>query len=281
MRYHGKMMIVDGQELYLMGFNLTGLDIERSRSFAIITEDKQIVREAIKLFDADSKRLPYSPANDSFVVSPLNARKLLSDFIKAANHQLLIYDPAVADPAMAHLLHERGKAGVEIRLLGRLSRKAAGIEAHKLFMRLHTRLMVRDGEHVFLGSQSLRTAELDARREIGLIFHDPKIAKRMVGIFEEDWKESHKSPADGPGDDLPPLEKVANKVAKTVTKALPPVTPVLQVVVRELAGTETEVDVNPDELEATVKDAVKTAIREAVEVAVEQAAIEHATKDAE
>jgi cardiolipin synthase A/B len=279
MRYHGKMMIVDGRVLYLMGFNLTSLDIERSRSFAVITDDKEIVQEAVRLFDADSKRLPYTPEVDTLVVSPVNARKLLSDFIKGARRHLLIYDPAVSDPAMIRLLQERSKAGVEIKLLGRPSRKLPAIEGHKLFMRLHTRMLIRDGEDVFLGSQSLRIAELDARREVGLIFHDPKIAARLVQIFEDDWRESQnrkaKSEDRGAPDHLPPSEKVAKKVAKTVTKALPPVAPVLDVVVRELAGTEAEVEVDPEQLEATVKDAVKHAIREAIADAVE-----HATKEA-
>lgn len=184
---------------------------------------------------------------------------------------MLIYDPAVADPAMVHLLQERSKAGVEIKLLGRLSRDTSKIEVHKLFMRLHTRMMVRDGEDVFLGSQSLRTAELDARREIGLIFHDPKIAARLTETFEDDWRESQKCNATDAVGDAPTVQKVAKKVAKTVIKALPPVTPVLEIVVREVAGTETEVDVNAEELEATVKDAVKNAIQEAVTVAVEEA----------
>src|SRR5580698_6306065 len=42
-RYHGKMLIVDESELFLLAFNFTMLDIERSRSFAIITDDKAIV----------------------------------------------------------------------------------------------------------------------------------------------------------------------------------------------------------------------------------------------
>src|SRR5262245_41383164 len=29
-RYHGKMMLVDGHALWLLGFNLTGLDIKRA-----------------------------------------------------------------------------------------------------------------------------------------------------------------------------------------------------------------------------------------------------------
>src|SRR5690348_1871118 len=35
-RYHGKLIIVDRRELYLLAFNFTSLDIERSRSFGII-----------------------------------------------------------------------------------------------------------------------------------------------------------------------------------------------------------------------------------------------------
>lgn len=274
-RYHGKMMIVDHRILFLMAFNLTNIDIERSRSFAVITEDKNTLREALRLFDADSKRLPYIPELDTFVVSPVNARKLLSDFIKVAKEELLIYDPAVGDPAIIYLLQERARVGVTIKVLGEMSRRHPTIEVRKLFMRLHTRIMVRDGGDVFIGSQSLRTTELDARREVGLIFHDAKIAARLIDRFEDDWKESLNGKpkleeASEPA--RPPLEKVAKKVAKTVTKALPPVAPVLEIVVRELA--EADVEVNPEELEATVRDAVKNAIREVVADAVEQAAKE-------
>jgi phosphatidylserine/phosphatidylglycerophosphate/cardiolipin synthase-like enzyme len=172
---------------------------------------------------------------------------------------------------MVHLLQELSEAGVEIKLLGRFSRGPGKIEVHKLFMRLHTRMMVRDGEYVFLGSQSLRTAELDARREVGLIFHDAEIAGRLTETFEDDWRQSQKGNATDVVDDMPTVQKVAKKVAKTVIKSLPPVTPVLEVVVREIAGTETEVDVNAEELEAAVKSAVKSAIKDAVEVAVEHA----------
>jgi phosphatidylserine/phosphatidylglycerophosphate/cardiolipin synthase-like enzyme len=211
---------------------------------------------------------------DTFVVSPVNARDRLSEFIKGAKSELLIYDPEVADPAIARILNERCEAGVRIRVLGRLSGKVSGSEVSKLYIRLHTRMIVRDGEDVFLGSQSLRTAELDARREVGIIFREPKIAARLIETFEDDWKESvkdktaeHRSTGANP-----PVRKVARKVAKTVANVLPPVAPVLEVVVRELAGPKTEVDIDAEELEATVKDAVKTAIQEAVANAVKQAA---------
>jgi phosphatidylserine/phosphatidylglycerophosphate/cardiolipin synthase-like enzyme len=193
---------------------------------------------------------------------------------------LLIYDPEVADPAIIRLLQERSKAGVEIRILGRVSPRSAKLEVKKLFMRLHTRMIVRDGDDAFLGSQSLRTAELDARREVGLIFHEPKITARLVETFESDWKESQNAKAmdqDAVTVEAPPSsEKVGKKVAKAVVKDFPPVTPFLEVVVRELAGPKIAVDVNSEELEATVKEAVKNAIKDVVAEAVEQATPEPA-----
>src|SRR5215208_6178129 len=51
-RYHGKLLLVD-DTLYVFGFNYTKLDMEKSRSFGIITRDKRLVKEAKALFEAD------------------------------------------------------------------------------------------------------------------------------------------------------------------------------------------------------------------------------------
>src|ERR1700687_4674664 len=59
-RYHGKMMIVDRRELYVMAFNFTSLDLDHSRSFGLVTGHKNLVAEAVKLFEADTKRQPYT-----------------------------------------------------------------------------------------------------------------------------------------------------------------------------------------------------------------------------
>lgn len=37
-----------------------------------------------------------------------------------------------------------------------------------------------------MGSQNLRKPELDARREIGIVVRDTRIAARMVTVFEGD-----------------------------------------------------------------------------------------------
>jgi phosphatidylserine/phosphatidylglycerophosphate/cardiolipin synthase-like enzyme len=188
LRYHGKMMLIDDKALHVYGFNFTWLDIERSRSFGIVTRHKRLVQEAKKLFEADAARQPYSAGFDRFVVSPENARARLTALIKGARKQLLIYDPKISDPGMLRLLKERARAGVEIRVIGRVTGKPAGIANEKYpGKRLHVRVVLQDGRRLFMGSQSLRKLELDHRREVGVIIDDKKAVAELARAFEADW----------------------------------------------------------------------------------------------
>ena len=96
LRYHGKFLVVDRATLYVLGFNYTRLDIDRSRSFGVVTKNRKLVQEALRLFEADCIRQPYTAGFDLFVVSPVNARERLMAFIRKARKQLLVYDPKVA-----------------------------------------------------------------------------------------------------------------------------------------------------------------------------------------
>ena len=190
-RYHGKMMIVDREELHVYGFNFTALDLN-SRSFGIVTRDRRAVTEAVRLFEADTLRQEYEPQEEgAFVVSPENAREVLATFIKRARKQLLIYDPKVTDLQMIRLINQRIKSGVDVRILGKVSRRCDHMRVQKLSAhRLHVRAMVRDGEAAFVGSQSLRAMELDARREVGLVVKEPKTVKHLIEVFETDWAKT-------------------------------------------------------------------------------------------
>jgi cardiolipin synthase A/B len=186
-RYHGKMMIVDSRILHVYGFNFTALDIESSRSFGIVTKNKKLVAEAMKLFEADFERQPYVPGCDRLVVSPENSRERLAAFLKGARKQLLIYDPKVSDDAMLRIIAERIEAGVEVKVIGKVEAKW-NVKCEKYpGKRLHIRAIVRDGRRVFLGSQSLRRLELEKRREVGVIVTDETIVRQIKKVFEEDW----------------------------------------------------------------------------------------------
>jgi cardiolipin synthase A/B len=200
-RYHAKYLVADNV-LHVFGFNLTKLDMAKSRSFGVATKDRRSVQEALKLFAADASRQPFQPARSNLVVSPDTARQALEQFIRGAKRRLSIYDVKVQDPAMIRLLAEKAARGVEVRVIGSLKGGSDAIEVRKLGMRLHVRAIVRDGTRAFVGSQSLRTVELSGRREVGLIITNPAVARKLQQVFDGDWESadptSHKAvDADG------------------------------------------------------------------------------------
>lgn len=191
LRYHGKMMIVDDSVLYVLGYNFTRRDIERSRSLGLVTSQKDLVAEAKRLFDADFDRKTYTPKLDTFLVSPLNSRASLLELLESAEERLLIYDSRLTDNMMQRVLERRALAGVDVRVIGKVEKRLRGVQvASYAGNRLHVRAIVQDDRRAFVGSQSLRRPELDRRREIGVVTDDSGIVKGITKIFEADWSET-------------------------------------------------------------------------------------------
>lgn len=263
-RYHGKMMIVDRKELFLLGFNFTRLDMDRSRSFGLVTRNPKLVQEAMRVYAADTKRQQFTSKYEKLVVSPANARKQLSNFIKGARRELLIYDPKVTDKGMLRRLRDRVDAGVKVRIIGHCADPA--LKARELEMRLHTRTIIRDRSDAFIGSQSLRRIELDSRREIGIIFREREIVSELRHIFDEDWARSEQAKS-ARAVNLP-FEKAAKKVANVVTKKLP-IDPIAKRV--EKAIRKNGARIHPKEVKKTMRVAVKQSVRQVVEKAAREA----------
>lgn len=195
LRYHGKMMIVDRSVLYILGYNFTRRDVDRSRSLGVATDDPDLVAEGLRLFEADFDRKIYTPRLDRFVVSPLNARAALLALIEGAEEQLLIYDSRLTDNMMQRAIEKRALAGVEVRVIGKVEKALERVVAQPHpSERLHVRAMIVDGRRAFVGSQSLRRAELERRREIGVILEEPAMVGAIAEVFHADWR---KTEADG------------------------------------------------------------------------------------
>ncbi|MDP9268193.1 MAG: phospholipase D-like domain-containing protein [Acidobacteriota bacterium] len=291
-RYHGKYMLVDQKVLYMLSFNFTRLDIDHSRGFGVVTTRANWVREAGRLFGADCTRTRYTPKTDTFVVSPANSRQALGTFLKRAKKQLLIYDPKISDKEMLHLLQERAKAGVEIKVIGSVAGHPP-FDVQKLAgTRLHTRTIIRDRRQAFVGSQSLRTAELDARREVGLIIQDAKAVKQLLATFEGDWGSKGEKEAPAPAkeqDDCNAKEarltdRQADKAIEVFEKGLDPLAVSVKKAVRmavDKAGDDVLHDTGvKDTMKKVVKKAVKKAVKEAVKEASEAAQGAQDIKDA-
>jgi len=264
-RYHGKMFIIDEKELYLLSFNYTHLDITLSRSFALVLNRRDLVDEALRLFDCDSRRLPYVNQCEDLVVSPVNARARLMDFIAGAKKQLLLYEMKISDSDFIRLLNDKVSQGVDVRVIGRSAGKDA-LPARKLPIRLHTRAILRDGKEVFLGSQSLRKLEMEARREIGVIVHDAKIAKQMIGIFDKDWRSA--APAVQQDAMTTAFDVQARKVAKSVAKQIS-MKPIIEQIIDRALDNEHD-GFEPKEMAQTVREAFREEVHDAVVHALQE-----------
>jgi phosphatidylserine/phosphatidylglycerophosphate/cardiolipin synthase-like enzyme len=96
----------------------------------------------------------------------------------------------VSDDAMLKILTDRMKAGVDVRVIGKVESKwNVPVEKYP-GKRLHIRAIIRDGKRAFMGSQSLRRLELEKRREVGVIINDDSVVRQMQQIFEEDWAQT-------------------------------------------------------------------------------------------
>ena len=172
-RYHGKMMIVDSRVLHVYGFNFTGLDIAKSRSFGIVTKNPKLVQEATKLFKAD------------FDAAAVHAR------LRSLRRQ-----PRERPRAAERVHQRRAPAAAHLRPAGQRRRDAAPDHASgsrrastcassagskpKWNIRrreVSRQAAARPRDHprrrrAFIGSQSLRRLELEKRREVGIIVTD-------------------------------------------------------------------------------------------------------------
>jgi hypothetical protein len=263
--------------LYMLSFNFTRLDIDRSRGFGIVTKNTKLVQEAGKLFEADCTRSAYTPKLDAFVVSPGNARKVIGTFLKRAKKQLLIFDPKISDKEMLGILRERAKAGVEVRVIGRVAERFELTVKAPTSMRLHTRTIIRDHHQAFVGSQSLRSAELDSRRELGLIIHESKIIKGLIDTFESDWiAHEAKKERKVEKEEAPEISaKDSEKATQILAQALQPMSVTLKKAVKKAVADAGEEAFEQRMVKNTVKKMVKKAVKEAVkEVAQETRELE-------
>jgi phosphatidylserine/phosphatidylglycerophosphate/cardiolipin synthase-like enzyme len=278
-RYHGKYILIDRRVLCVLSFNFTHLDIDHSRGFGVMTSRPVHLQEAASLFKADCTRTAYAPNVETFVVSPANSRRVLGTFLKRARKELLIYDPMISDKEMLAILRARAKAGLKVRVIGRVT-GTVPFEVQRLSgMRLHTRTIIRDRRQAFVGSQSLRTLELNSRREVGLILRDPKTVKQLIDTFESDWAVAGTKSVPPPPDPVEaPAEKPAGASPAETAKAvaafaeeLEPLAATVREAVRQAVAQAGEDVLHDKDVKDTMKKVAKQAIKEAVKDAVEDA----------
>jgi len=129
--------------------------------------------------------------------------------------------------------------------------------------------IIRDRASAFIGSQSLRQLELDARREIGLILRDASVVKQLVRTFEEDCSSSA---AEQMEEQKRKAEMTPGKMAKKIAKSIAKkgrLTPVARKVAKAIAKNG-NLDLKRKKAQEAAEEIVKDVVAEAAEDAAKE-----------
>ena len=55
---------------------------------------------------------------------------------------------------------------------------------------IHAKMIIADGNEAFLGSENFSSPSLEKNRELGIIFTDQEIIKKLQSTFAFDWASS-------------------------------------------------------------------------------------------
>ena len=216
---HAKTMLIDGNRSVVTTINLEPKSFSARRDYGLITYDGGVARDFNRVFQQDwqngdplknCQELPATrpAANgvqsyEQLIVSPDHGREQILGFIAAAKTSLKIQMEQI-DPqngrGIVPALVSAIKKGVQMQLL--LSQPAdqtgvqeaadainlAGGQARfQSGLKLHAKMIIADGQRMFIGSQNLTQDSLDLRREIGWIVSDESAIACFQQVFDADW----------------------------------------------------------------------------------------------
>jgi cardiolipin synthase A/B len=208
---HEKSVVIDGTRAMIATFNFMEKYFSRTRDYGVVLSNPDQVAGIRACFEGDWSGDAYTPdAAGGLSWSPGNARSVLCDLLDGAARSIDLAHPKFAEPVVFERIHAALKRGVRVRLLcggkhglhqpdlmysfalWRLFREAGGRLHKQRGLRSHGKIVLVDGERVYLGTQNLDGPAFDLRRELGLIVQEPAVVHGIVDVFEADWKSSRK-----------------------------------------------------------------------------------------
>jgi len=237
---HEKSMVVDDATAFVKSLNWATENLTQTRDYAIATTHKKGVQEVLDCYEADWYRKPFSPGLSAHMIwCPNDGRERVARFIDEAKHTLFVQNERFQDAVIIERLVRARERGVKIYIMARpphtlKKRKLIegvgglrimddiGIKIHKLkHLKLHGKMLLRDGVRAIVGSINLAPGSFDRRRELAIEFGDDDIVERLQKIAHYDWKHSHPMDLSDEGllDDLEDrIQGVAHKLALIVER---------------------------------------------------------------
>ncbi|MBI4099960.1 hypothetical protein HY440_03035 [Candidatus Microgenomates bacterium] len=191
---HEKTIIIDGRIVCILNMNLTKTAFTKNREYNSCDENPTDVTEAANIFKADWDRTGFTPTTTNLVISPETARGKLTALLAGATKSIDIEMEVLEDDQIIDLLAQRAatmpvriilpplsKVDANKKALDRLKAKTLGSPY------VHAKLIVVDGERVYLGSVNLSAQSLDKNRELGILISQNDIVERINQVFSTDW----------------------------------------------------------------------------------------------
>jgi cardiolipin synthase len=199
---HIKTFVIDSNVALIMNLNLSKSSFTRNREFGIVTTDPAAVQTASQIFEADWARSE-EPDPGPLVVSPTNSRAQLLGLIDGSTKSLDIYAEVMRDREIIDALLGARERGVAVRLImsddstdGDKERQEladAGVQVRiENSLYIHAKMVLADGQRVYIGSENFTATSMDQNRELGIITTEPTVLARVQQVFNEDFGEAAK-----------------------------------------------------------------------------------------
>ncbi len=175
---HAKFWLVDDRFFISTG-NLTRSFFEGNRDFIFSSSDTRTRDFLAQLFSADYAHggIDKAAIPSYIVLSPVDARSKIERLLTSAKKDIIVYTQTLTDESMQDILEQQQEAWVRVRVCTANNESntesASGTPLTWTFLKkpyLHAKIIVVDGDRVFLGSQNLTKNSLENNREVGIIF---------------------------------------------------------------------------------------------------------------
>jgi phosphatidylserine/phosphatidylglycerophosphate/cardiolipin synthase-like enzyme len=207
---HEKSMVIDDRVAFVQSLNWDLKNLEGTRDYAVVTDDKREVAEVIAGFEADWKRRPYKVGERNLLIwCSGNGRERIAEFIDSAKKTLYVQNERYQDQVIIERLVRAKTRGVKVHVMARPPHKLSkqkltegvgglrimddvGIKVHKLkHLKLHGKMLLADGKRAIVGSINLAPGSFDSRRELAIEVKSPEVVRALKKVAHHDWKHSH------------------------------------------------------------------------------------------
>jgi cardiolipin synthase len=207
---HEKSMVVDERVAFVQSLNWDVKNLEGTRDYAVVTDDKREVSEVLAGFEADWKRQAYKVGERNLLIwCSGNGRERIAKFIDSAKKTLFVQNERYQDQVIIERLVRAKTRGVKVHVMARPPHKLSkqkltegvgglrilndvGVKVHKLkHLKLHGKMLLADGSRAIVGSINLAPGSFDSRRELAIEVREPQVVRALKKVAHHDWKHSH------------------------------------------------------------------------------------------